>query len=108
TFRYNYSHDANVGHNLKSRARRNTIVANRFSSSGAGQPSYEIDLPNGGTSYVIGNVIEQPAANQNPNMLAYGEEGLPYSGTDLYVVNNTFLNDAASGTFVMLGSGVTK
>lgn len=116
TFRYNYAHDANVGHNLKSRALVNTIAYNRFSSlapgqagtTAAGQPSYEIDLPNAGTSYVIGNVIQQPAANQNPTMLAYGEEGASNAGKDLYVVNNTFLNDYGSGgTFVLVGAGVT-
>lgn len=115
TFRYSYSHDANAGHNLKSRAQVNTIYNNRFSSTAPGQsgstasgsPSYEIDLPNAGTSYVIGNVIEQPAANSNPSMLAYGEEGASNPGKDLYVVSNTFLNDAGSGgTFVFIGSGV--
>jgi hypothetical protein len=108
TFRYNYSHDANVGHNLKSRAMLNVIQNNRFSSSGTGKPSYEIDLPNAGTTYVIGNVIQQPAANGNPNILAYGEEGASNPGQDLYVVNNTFLNDYGSGgTFVMVGGGVS-
>lgn len=117
TFRYNYSHDAHVGHNLKSRARVNTIAYNRFSSLNAGQtgstaagkPSYEIDLPNAGTSYVIGNVIQQPASNNNPTLLAYGEEGASNPGHDLYVVNNTFLNDnSSSGTFVMVGAQVSK
>jgi hypothetical protein len=116
TFRYNFSHDANVGHNLKSRARINLIAYNRFSSlragetgsTAAGQPSYEIDLPNAGTSYVIGNVIQQPAVNQNPGMLAYGEEGASNPGRDLYVVNNTFLNEYSSGgTFVLVGASVT-
>ncbi len=116
-FRYNFSHDANVGHNLKSRALTNTILYNRFSSlapgqtgsTAAGQPSYEIDLPNAGTSYIIGNIIEQPAANQNPTLVAYGEEGASNPGHNLYVVNNTFLNDdTARGTFVMVGSGVTR
>ena len=113
-FRYNFSHDAHVGHNLKSRARTNTILYHRFSSlpagqSGARQPSYEIDLPNAGTSYVIGNVIQQPAANQNPSLVAYGAEGASNPGHNLYVINNTFLNDdTARGTFVMVGSGVTK
>jgi hypothetical protein len=87
-FRYNYSHDANVGHNLKSRAKTNTISYNRFSSTAPGQsgstasgePSYEINLPNGGTSYVIGNVIEQPLMNQNPSLLACGEEGATNPG----------------------------
>jgi hypothetical protein len=61
------------------------IAYNRFSSlpvratgsTAAGQPSYEIDLPNAGTTYVIGNVIQQPSVNQNPGMLAYGEEVHP-------------------------------
>jgi hypothetical protein len=116
TFRYNYSHDANVGHNLKSRAQTNTIAYNRFSSTPAGQPnttasgqpSYEVNLPNAGIGYVIGNVIQQPSANQNAAMLTFGEEGASNPGQSLYVINNTFLNDDGSrGTFVMVGSGVT-
>lgn len=117
TFRYNFSHDAHVGHNLKSRAQTNKILYNRFSSlrpgevgsTAAGAPSYEIDLPNAGTSYVIGNVIQQPAANRNGSMVAYGMEGASNPGKDLYVVNNTFLNDdTVRGTFVLVGSTVSK
>lgn len=117
TFRYNYSHDAHVGHNLKSRAHTNKILYNRFSSlrtgetgsTLSGRPSYEIDLPNAGTSYVIGNVIQQPAASNNASMLAYGAEGASNPGHDLYVVNNTFVNDdTVRGTFVLIGGGVTK
>jgi hypothetical protein len=113
TFRYNYSHDANVGHNLKSRARVNTIAYNRFSSTPAGQegarkPSYEVDLPNAGTAYVIGNVIQQPASSNNPALLAFGEEGASNPTQDLYVINNTFLNeDSSRGTFIMIGGGVS-
>ncbi|MCH2852935.1 hypothetical protein K3W15_14790, partial [Listeria monocytogenes] len=41
-------------------------------------------------------------------MLAYGMEGATNPGKDLYVVNNTFLNDDSSrGTFVLVGSKVT-
>lgn len=117
TFRYNFSHDAHVGHNLKSRALTNKILYNRFSSTApgqvgttaSGQPSYEINLPNAGMSYVIGNVIQQPSANQNAIMISYGEEGASNPGHNLYVVNNTFLNDdSVRGTFVKIGTGVTK
>ena len=115
TFRYSFSHDANVGHNLKSRAMTNTIVYNRFSSTNpgekgstaSGQPSYEIDLPNAGTSYVIGNIIQQPAANQNPAIVAYGEEGATNPGQDLYFVNNTVVNDFAGGTFLFISGKVS-
>jgi hypothetical protein len=114
TFRYSYSHDANVGHNLKSRADTNMIAYSRFSSTApgetgstaSGQPSYEIDLPNAGTSYLIGNIIEQPAANQNPAIVAYGEEGATNAGSDLYVINNTFLNDYGDGTFLFISGKV--
>jgi hypothetical protein len=115
TFRYSYSHDANVGHNLKSRAMTNTIAYNRFSSTNpgekgstaSGQPSYEIDLPNAGTSYVIGNLIQQPAANQNPTIVAYGEEGATNPGQDLYFVNNTVVNDFGGGTFLFVSGKVS-
>jgi len=117
TFRFNFSHDADVGHNLKSRARINTIAYNRFSSTvpgqtgttASGKPSYEIDLPNAGTSYIVGNVIHQPVAHSNSNLVSYGAEGATNPGHDLYVVNNTFLNDdSARGTFVMIGASVGK
>jgi hypothetical protein len=115
TFRYNYSHDANVGHNLKSRAVTNTIAYNRFSSTdpgekgstASGQPSYEIDLPNAGTAYVIGNFIRQPAANQNPTIVAYGEEGATNPAQDLYFVNNTVVNDFAGGMFLFVSGKVS-
>jgi hypothetical protein len=113
TFRYSFSHDANVGHNLKSRANTNMIAYSRFSSlnpgqtgsTAAGKPSFEIDLPNAGTSYVIGNVIQQPSTNSNYTMLAYGEEGATNIGSDLYVINNTFLNDYGSGGMFLFVSG---
>ncbi|WP_317202955.1 right-handed parallel beta-helix repeat-containing protein [Janthinobacterium sp.] len=115
SFQANYSHDANVGHNLKSRARSNSILYNRFSSgapgeagsTASGKPSYEIDLPDGGIAYVMGNVIQQPAENENSAMLAFGEEGASNPEHALYVVNNTFLNDdKAHGTFIKVGAKV--
>jgi hypothetical protein len=117
TFRFNYSHDANIGHNLKSRAGTNTIAYNRFSSTAPGEtgstasgaPSYEIDLPWGGNTIIIGNLIEQPGANSNSNIVAYAMEGVNDSNLQsLYVVNNTFVNDAGGGQFLLIGGGVSK
>jgi hypothetical protein len=115
TMRYSYSHDADVGHNLKSRAKINSISYSRFSSTrpgepgstASGEPSYEIDLPNAGMSYLIGNVIEQPLRNQNTNLVSYGTEGASNPGKNLYVVNNTFINDDSSnGMFILVGGDV--
>jgi hypothetical protein len=89
--------------------RFSSLAPGQVGSTVAGAPSYEIDLPNAGTSYVIGNVIEQPALNNNGSIMAYGEEGASNAGHDLYVINNTFLNDdTRRGTFVLVGTGVTK
>ncbi|QIG45442.1 hypothetical protein G5V58_24220 [Nocardioides anomalus] len=92
-----------VGHELKSRAARTTIVGNLF-DDGTATASYSIDLPNGGRSLVAGNVIVQGPASENPALIAYGEEGLTGSN-QLWVVHNTFVNRRDSGTFVRLTDG---
>ncbi|HWA76581.1 MAG TPA: right-handed parallel beta-helix repeat-containing protein [Polyangiaceae bacterium] len=106
-FQYNYSHRAVVGHLLKTRAAENHILYNRLSGESDGSQSYEIDCPNGGLTYVIGNLVEQGASTQNPAILAYFEEGAHAlnPSDQLYVVNNSFVNDLGRGTFVNVGSG---
>ena len=53
-----YVHDANVGHEIKSRAANNTITGNRIFDNSA-SASYSIDLPNGGNANIGNNTIEQ-------------------------------------------------
>lgn len=106
-FRFNYSHDSVVGHLLKTRAGVNYILYNRITGED-GTGSYEIDVPNGGTTYVIGNVVQQGANTDNSTILAYLEEGAHSRnpGQDLYVINNSFVNQRANGgTFVSVAAG---
>ena len=95
---------ADTGHELKSRAARNTIVGNRF-SDGDATASYSIDLPNGGRSLVAGNVIVQGPRSANSALVSYGAEGLTHPSRVLWVVNNTLVNRRTSGTFVALTDG---
>ncbi len=104
-FRHNWSHHALVGHLLKSRARENHILYNRLTGESGGTASYEINLPNGGLSFVIGNLIEQPPTSQNGAMLDYLSEGSANPDQRLFVINNTFVNNRGSGTFVQVASG---
>ena len=106
TLTFSYSHDARVGHLVKSRAATNNIMFNRLTQQ-AGTGSYELDLPNGGTSRVVGNVIQQGSASSNSGMIAYGMEGVAASTARLQLVNNTIVNDKGSGTAVLVGPQVT-
>lgn len=108
-FRGNYSHHANVGHLLKTRALVNDIRYNRLTDEADGTASYEINVPNAGTTYIVGNVIEQGPMTMNAAIIDYGSEASGFNPTsDLYVVNNTIVNDrAAGGTFVQIAAMVT-
>jgi hypothetical protein len=107
TLQYCYSHSAIEGHLVKSRAQENHILYNRLSGEDS-SGSYEINLPNAGTSYVIGNLIQQGPNSENSAILDFGSEGASNPGDELYVVNNTFVNDRTSGgTFVSIDDSVT-
>jgi hypothetical protein len=105
-----YSHHAKVGHLVKSRALENHILYNRLTDEN-GTASYEIDLPQGGKSYIIGNIIQQSASTENSSFISFARESKRNANTELWVVANTFFNSRSAGTFVAvagdLGSKVT-
>ena len=102
-FRWNWSHDAVVGHLLKSRAARNDIFYNRLTGEAGASESYEINLPNGGLSYVIGNLVEQPSTTQNGAMLDYLSEGSGQNTDDrLFVGSGALFVDAAHYDYRLL------
>ena len=102
-----YSHGAKVGHLVKSRAEVNNILYNRITDELGTTASYEIDLPNGGTSTLIGNFIEQSAATGNPIIVSSGEEGTSNPDQHVFFINNTVVNDLGSGTILELAAGTT-
>ena len=97
TLRYSYVHHAIVGHNVKSRAIKNFISYNRIMDEHDGRASYAIDLPDGGLSFVMGNLIQQGPANDNRTVIAYGAEGYKNPLNELYFVSNTVVNDDPKG-----------
>lgn len=105
-----YTHDAVEGHLIKTRAHQNRILGNRIVDGAAGSPSYEIDVPQGGRTFVIGNVIVQNSTTHNPALVTFAEEtGAPLNpGSVLFLVNNTLVNErSAGGTFVNVNARVT-
>jgi hypothetical protein len=111
TLRFSYVHHALAGHNVKSRALRNHITYNRIMDEKDGRSSYAVEFPNGGLALVIGNVIQQGPATENPTIVSYGAEGLQHPVNELYFVNNTVVNDRPAGgrfLFIRVGADVAR
>lgn len=94
-------HQGYCGHLLKSRARTNDIRYNLLYDGAGGEASYEIDLPNGGHSVLIGNIIGQSADTQNPVVIAYGAEGQVWPENALYLAHNTLFSERLSGSWFL-------
>lgn len=104
-----YFHHAKVGHLLKSRAAENRIFYNRLTDETDGTASYELEFPDGGTAYVLGNIIQQSSTTENPNMISYGAEGNRWPANELILVNNTLIdNFPKNGVFLRMKPGVGK
>jgi hypothetical protein len=85
----------------------NDISYNRLTGED-GTGSYELDIPDGGATRVVGNVIQQGSATENSAMLAYAAESASNPGSQLSVVNNTFVNDRpGNATAVSVGRSMT-
>ncbi|WP_427501545.1 right-handed parallel beta-helix repeat-containing protein [Methylomonas sp. MED-D] len=100
TLNHCYVHDANTGHNVKSRARENYLLYNRIGDETRAS-SYLVDFPDGGEAYLIGNQFRQSAASENRAMLSFAAEHnqtLPHQ--TLILINNTLVNDKPDGTFL--------
>jgi hypothetical protein len=109
TFIGNYSHHAHSGHQLKSRCQANYILYNRLMDEVGGDASYSIDLPEGGRSVVVGNLLQQgPNAENSSAILSYAAEGTNDEMT-LYVAHNTIVNDRdTTNTSFIRAAAATK
>lgn len=97
-----------VGHNVKSRAFKNYILYNRIIDQQNATASYEINLPNAGTSYIIGNIIQQGPATGNSTIISYAEEGATNPDHSLFIINNTIVNDRLAGGIFIRNSTATS
>ncbi len=101
-----YFHHARAGHLLKSRAAENHILYNRLTDETGGRASYELEFPNGGIAYAIGNIIEQSRTTENSNIISFGAEGYKHAENALYLINNTLVdNRIPSGQFLAVKPG---
>ena len=95
--RGSYFHHGRVGHLLKSRARVNLIEYNRLTDEAEGQASYEMDFPDGGQVFLIGNLVRQSVGTENRRMISFGAEGLQHDDNVLVLASNTLVDDVPDG-----------
>jgi len=106
TIQNSYIHRGLGGHDVKTRGETNTILANRIMDEADGSGSYPIDVPDCGRTYIIGNVIELGVRSRNYHLISYGAEGDRNRWQELYIVNNTMVNNGRpDGFFVKIRKG---
>jgi hypothetical protein len=101
-----YFHGAKAGHLLKSRAAENHVLYNRLTDEADGTASYELEFPNGGLAYVVGNIIQQGPKTQNPTLVSFGAEGYTWPRNELNLINNTLVDGSRwGGNFLWVSRG---
>ena len=80
-------------HLVKSRALINHVYDNRLVDGPRGSAAYELEFPNGGLAWVVGNVIAQSADTTNPAIVSFGAEGAA-DGREhgLFMAHNTLVS----------------
>lgn len=95
--RGSYFHHGRIGHLLKSRARVSVIEYSRLTDELEGQASYELDFPDGGQVFLVGNLVRQSVGTENRRMIAFGAEGLQHDDNVLALASNTLVDDVREG-----------
>ena len=102
TIMYSYTHGAINGHNIKTRASNNYILYNSIMDLADGTSSYDIDIAQGGPTVIMGNLIEGGPNKVNHSIICYNEGSTNAPPQNLYLVNNTIVNDQTSGYFLFM------
>jgi len=92
-----YFHHVTAGHLLRSRARVNHILYNRFADEGGGRASYELSFPNRGWVRLVGNLVQQLPDIENSTLVSSGEEGYHWRDNQLLMGGSTLVNDHPDG-----------
>ncbi len=117
TYRYNWIYNATQAYDIKTGTRTNYILYNRLGdevidmsteppTTGGGEAI--IDIPKGGLTYVMGNLIIKGFTAQYGCSLRYGGEGLdPGYSSQSFIVYNTFMGERSTGynEFLRIAAG---
>jgi hypothetical protein len=100
--RFSYAHNTHFGNQVKSRAQSNYILYNRLADEDRGDAKHAIDIPQGGVTYIMGNIIQRGARAPNLAMVSYSAEAIHNPVQEIYVVNNTMISEQPGGVALSL------
>ena len=85
--------EQHVGHHVKSRALRTELFDNVIRDGSNGNSSYLVDIPDGGTLVMSGNVLEKGPHTDNAGAaVVLGEESTTNPTSEIVIENNVFSN----------------
>jgi hypothetical protein len=83
--------ETRVGHHIKSRALATELIGNDIRDGATGNSSYLVDIPNGGSLLMEGNVLEKGPMTDNPSgAIVIGAEGVTQPTGPLLLTRNIF------------------
>ena len=86
--------ETKVGHHVKSRALRTELIGNSIFDGENGTSSYLVDIPNGGSLIMEGNVLEKgPRTENQETAISIGAEGVTQRTAEITIKHNKFTND---------------
>jgi len=86
--------ETKVGHHIKSRALRTELIGNEIADGETGTSSYLVDIPNGGSLVMTGNIMEKgPHSSNQATAVSIGAEGVSHRTAELTISGNKFTND---------------
>jgi len=103
--RYSYFHEAKIGHNLKTRARENTIENSYFADGASGTSSYLLNFDNGGRAVLRGNLLHKGPRADNSILITHYANIWGASYNSLTLEHNTVVSTYSGGSFFDIGSG---
>lgn len=105
--RYSFFHQAKVGHNLKTRARENTIENSYFADGSSGTSSYLLNFDNGGRAIVRGNLLHKGPNAENSILITHYANIWGAAYNSLTLEHNTVVSTFSGGRFIDVNTGAT-
>lgn len=91
--------ETRIGHHIKSRALATELIGNDIRDGATGTSSYLVDIPNGGSLLMEGNVLEKGPMTENPlGAVVIGAEGVIQPTGPLLLTHNIFTSRLARET----------